>query len=179
MLKIDNTVLVLIDVQGKLAQLMHGKRAFFDNLKNIIRGVQVLDIPIIWLEQCPDKLGSTTPEIAQLLEDVEPIAKTSFSACGNQPFMQAIEASQRKQALLVGLEAHICVYQTARDLINLGYQVDVVTDAVATRFPENKKVGLRRMQDLGARLSSTEMALFELLEVAQGTQFKQIIKIIS
>ncbi len=179
MLKSENTALVFIDVQGKLAQLMHKKQFFFENLKNVVKGVQVLDIPIIWLEQCPDKLGATTPEISQLLSDCKPIAKTSFSACRSTEFMQALKATKRQQVLLVGLEAHICVYQTARDLVKLGYQVDVVSDAVASRIPENKQVGLQRMQDCGVRLSTTEMALFELLEVAEGQQFKEIIKIIS
>ena len=179
MLNVKDTALIVIDVQGKLAQLMHQKERLFANTKRMIKGAQVLDIPLLWTEQAPDKLGPTTPEIAKLLaESVRPISKSSFSCCGHAPFMDAFKALDRRQVLLTGIEAHVCVYQTALDLLDIGYEVQVVTDAVSARIAENKQIGIDRMQAAGAALTSTEMALFELLRVAAGDQFKAITKIV-
>ncbi|HEX9926689.1 MAG TPA: hydrolase [Anaerolineae bacterium] len=179
MLNVKDTALIVIDVQGKLAQLMHQKERLFANTKRMIKGAQVLDIPLLWTEQVPDKLGPTTPEIAKLLaESVRPISKSSFSCCGHAPFMEAFNALGRRQVLLTGIEAHVCVYQTALDLLDMGYEVQVVTDAVSARIAENKQIGIDRMQAAGAALTSTEMALFELLRVAAGDQFKAITKIV-
>ncbi|MFN8457006.1 MAG: hydrolase [Anaerolineae bacterium] len=179
MLNLNNTALVVIDVQGKLAQVMHGKEALFENLQKLIKGVQVLELPIIWNEQLPEKLGPTTPEVAELLaHSTQPIPKSSFSCCGNPPFMAALQATGRKQILLTGIESHVCVYQTCLDLLNQGYEVQVVTDAVSSRTAENRQLGLERMQAAGATPTSTEMALFELLRVAEGLKFKEITKIV-
>ena len=178
MLLRDNTVLIVVDVQGKLAQLMADKQALFANLQRIIRGVQVLDIPILWVEQYPEGMGPTIAEIAPLLLGIEPISKLSFSCCGNGRFMRELTALSRKQVLIAGIETHVCVYQTARDLVHLGYEVEVVADAVSSRTIENREIGLDRIKTSGARLTSTEMALFELLRVAEGEQFKKILKII-
>jgi nicotinamidase-related amidase len=158
---------------------MHQKETLFANLERMIKGAQVLDMPIIWTEQVPDKLGETTPEIGKLLlESARPISKVSFSCCGNEPFMAQLKTLHRQQILLTGIETHICVYQTALDLLNLGYEVEVVADAVSSRIAENKQLGLERMKEAGARLTSAEMALFELLRAAEGPQFKAITKIV-
>ncbi|WP_321495660.1 hydrolase [uncultured Desulfobacter sp.] len=178
MLDIENTVLLIIDIQGKLAHLMDRKEMMFSNVQKLIKGVQVLGIPILWVEQNPKGLGPTIPEIATLMPDIEPIGKMSFSSCGNDQFMQALKALGRKQILVSGIEAHICVYQTTADLLVLGYEVQVAADAVSSRNSENKEIGLQRMKDLGAGLTCVETALFELLKVAEGEQFKQIIRIV-
>ena len=178
MLQIDNSVLILIDVQGRLAQFMYEKEVLFDNLQKMIKGAQVLKIPIIWNEQIPDKLGATVPEVKNLLPDIQPMAKVSFSCCGNQNFMQKLKQLNRKQALLVGIETHVCVYQTAADLLHNGYEVHAVADAVSSRTYDNKKIGLEKMRELGASLTSVETALFEILKEAEGDNFKEIIKIV-
>jgi nicotinamidase-related amidase len=179
MLNIDNTALVVIDVQGKLAQLMDEKEALFANLEKIIKGIQVLNIPIIWTEQVPEKLGPTLPQFTELLASSgSPIAKSSFSCCGHPPFMDALKFLDRSQILLTGIETHVCVYQTALDLLDAGYQVQVVTDAVSSRTSANKHIGLGRMKEAGVILTGTEMVLFELLRVAEGDQFRQIAKIV-
>jgi nicotinamidase-related amidase len=179
MLNVNNTVLVVIDVQGKLAQLMDEKEALFANLEKIIKGIQVLNIPIIWTEQVPEKLGPTLPQFTELLTGSgSPIAKSSFSCCGHPPFMDALKSLDRNQILLTGIETHVCVYQTALDLLENGYEVQVVTDAVSSRTSANKHIGLGRMKEAGAILTGTEMALFELLRVAEGDQFRQIAKIV-
>ena len=178
MLKSKKTALIIVDVQGKLAQLMDAKETLFENLQKIIKGIQALGIPILWLEQNPEGLGSTIPEVSELLASIEPISKYSFSGCRNERFIHALKAANRNQFLIVGIETHVCVYQTALDLVDLGYEVEVVTDAVSSRTMDNKKVALQKMSDAGVGLTSTEMALFELLEVAEGDQFKEILKIV-
>ncbi|MCA1808207.1 MAG: hydrolase [Kiritimatiellia bacterium] len=178
MLHRQNTVLLVVDVQGKLADLMQGRDAMLANLGKCIRGAQVLDIPILWAEQNPERMGPTVPEIAGLLEAYRPISKLSFSCCRHPPLMQALRELQRRQVLLAGIEAHICIYQTAADLLAEGFETHVVVDAVASRKAENHHLALRKLQALGAQLTGTEMALFEMLGVAEGECFKQILRII-
>lgn len=178
MLSIETTTLLLIDIQGKLAGLMHDKALLFNNLQKLVKGIQVLDIPILWVEQNPAGLGPTIPEVAELLPDVEPISKMSFSSVRNDRFLQALKALNRSQVLVAGIETHICVYQTAADLVDMGLEVQVVTDAVSSRTTANKAIGLQKMTDAGAVLTSVEAALFELLGVADGERFKEIIRIV-
>jgi nicotinamidase-related amidase len=178
MLKIQNTTLLVVDIQGKLAESMHEKELLFKNTQKLIRGIQVLGIPILWVEQNPRGLGPTIPEIADLLAPIQPISKMSFSCCGSDRVVQALETLNRKQTLIVGIETHVCVYQTAVNLMDLGYEVQVVTDAVSSRDMKNKEIGLQKMRDAGAGLTSVETALFELLKVAEGKQFKEILKIV-
>ena len=178
MLNIENTSLLIVDIQGNLAHSMYGKELLFKNAQKLIKGVQVLEIPIIWLEQNPQGLGPTNPEIADLLSNIRPINKTTFSCCQNDRFKKALKALNRKQVLIAGIEAHVCVYQTALDLADLGYEVQVVTDAVSSRNADDKEIGLQKMRDYGVGLTSVETALFELLKVAEGERFREILKIV-
>jgi nicotinamidase-related amidase len=157
---------------------MHEKDKLLDNLQKIIRGVQVLGMPVILAEQYPQGLGPTVPEIISLLPNTQPIPRLSFSCCGEKRFLKELETLNRKQVLINGVESHVCIYQTTIDLLNLGYELHVVTDCVSSRTPENKKIALHRMNSAGAKLTSTEMVLFELLRVAGGEKFKAISKII-
>ncbi len=177
MLDIDNTVLVVIDVQGKLAQSMHEKADLFENVAKLIKAAGVLEIPIVWTEQYPEGLGPTIPEIAELLPG-EAISKVAFSCCGEKRFVEAMEELGRNQVLLCGIETHVCVYQTAIDLLATAYEVEVVADAVSSRAPDNKAIGLAKMQAAGAAITSVETSLFELLEVAGGEKFKAILQIV-
>jgi len=174
MLHPENTALVLIDIQGKLATLMQEREALYSNLQILIKGVKALELPILWLEQYPKGLGPTIPEVADLLKDEQPIAKTCFSGCGQEEFMEQLRDCSRKQLLIAGIETHICVYQTTRDLLAQHYHVEVVADAVSSRTPENRQIGLERMARAGAEITSVEMALFELLREAKGLPFKEI-----
>lgn len=178
MLKKEDTVLLVVDVQGKLAQLMYEKEKLLKNLKNLIQGIKTLEIPIIWMEQYPKGLGPTIPEIAGLLPDMKPIAKTSFSCCGESRFMTRLNALNRNQILICGIETHVCIHQTTMDLIKLGYEVEVVADAVSSRTKENRETGLHKMEAAGAKITSVEMVLFELLRVAGTEEFKAISKML-
>ena len=178
MLTTENTALVLVDVQGNLAKSMYKKEYLLDNLKKLVKRLQVLGLPILWAEQNPAGLGPTLPEIAELLPNHNPLSKFSFSCCGNAEFIKELKALNRQNMLVAGIEAHVCVYQTVADLVDLNYDVQVVADAVASRTAENKHIGLEKCTQTGAGLTSTETVLFELLKIAKGEKFKEIIKIV-
>ena len=139
MLDIENCSLVVIDVQGKLAQLMHDKEVLFKNIQILIQAGKILNIPILWCQQCPDSLGQTVPEIAKLLSDIEPVNKASFSCCGDKQFNDKLSHLSVNQVLICGIETHVCIYQTTVDLINMGLGVNVIADAVSSRTLENKQ----------------------------------------
>ncbi len=178
MITCADTALVLVDVQTKLAPAMHDKEVLLVNLERLVRGVRILGVPILWTEQNPVGLGSTLPEFADLLPDQKPVSKFSFSCCGSEQFRNELNALKRKNLLIAGIEAHVCVYQTAADLIHLQYEVQIVADAVASRTPENKRIGLEKSKSVGASLTSTETVLFELLKDAKNEKFKEIVKIV-
>ena len=179
MLDIQECCLVVVDVQGKLAQLMHGREGLFKNIQILIKAAKILNIPILWCQQCPESLGETVPEVAELLtDDNEPINKASFSCCGSEQFNSELKNLGRRQVLMCGIETHVCIYQTASDLLERGYGVSVIADAVSSRTLENKQIALEKMKNAGVDVSSTEMALFELLRTAEHPQFKQVAKLI-
>lgn len=177
-LEINNTALIVIDIQERLFSVMQEKEKLLRNVLKLIRGAQVLEIPILVTEQYPKGLGPTLPEIKELLPAVKPIEKVVFNCCDEELFCQALEALKRKQVLIAGIEAHICVYQTAMALSKAGYEVQVVVDCVASRENENKLVALFKMGALGISPTTLEMVLFELLKVAKGDKFKQISNIV-
>ena len=178
MLEIHSCSLVIVDVQGKLAQLMHNKDILFKNIAILIRAAKILEIPIIWCQQCPDSLGPTVPEIAQLLTDNEPINKSSFSCCGDEQFKKKLNKLSRNHVLLCGIEAYVCIYQTALDLLPMGFNAHVLADAVSSRTQENKQIAINRMAVEGIKISSTEMALFELLQSAEHPLFREIARLV-
>jgi nicotinamidase-related amidase len=178
MLDIQQCCLTVVDVQGKLAQLMHGREALFKNIQILIQAAKILEIPILWCQQCPDALGPTVPEIAQLLADIEPVNKSAFSCCGDEQFNAGLKDLARKQILLCGIETHVCIYQTSVDLLRQDFNVDVIADAVSSRAQENKQIALNRLAAEGANITCTEMALFELLQTAEHPKFRQIAKLI-
>lgn len=177
-LSAENTVLVAIDFQDRLFPVMHEKEQLLDNTLKLIRGMQALDVPVLLTEQYPKGLGPTLPEIKGLLPDAQPIQKTCFSCCDNDEFLRALESLGRRQVLVCGIEAHICVYQTAMALLRDGYDVQVVADCISSRKPDNKLTCLFRMGAVGVSPTTMEMALFELLKVAKGDAFKQISSIV-
>lgn len=178
MLEIHNCGLIVVDVQGKLAQHMVDKEALFKNIQILIQAAKVLDIPVLWCQQAPEALGPTVPEIAELLTGHEPIDKASFSCCGEEKFNAELDKLARKQILLCGIETHVCIYQTAMDLMARGLGVTAVADAVSSRTERNRQIALTRLAAEGAHVSSTEMALFELLKTAQHPQFKPIARLV-
>lgn len=178
MLEIDNTFLLLIDVQDRLYRAMHGKEELLENIRKLIMGIKAFGIPIVMSEQYPEGIGKTIPEVAELLPDIPGIRKLSFSCCSNKECNAAMAATERNQALIAGIEAHVCVYQTAMDLLEGGYDVQVVADAVSSRSPRNRDIGLQKMRDAGVVITSVEIALFELLKTAESGKFRELSKIL-
>ncbi|WP_422134243.1 hydrolase [Endozoicomonas sp. ALD040] len=178
MLSQNNTALVVVDVQGKLATLMYKQEKMHDALVKMIKGVRMLNLPVLWLEQLPEKLGRTTPEIADELEGVAPIAKTTFSGCGQQKFMDSLMATGKTCILLAGIETHICVYQTALDLMASGYEVEIVADATSSRSKHSKRLALDKLARKGVEMTNVEMALFELMKTAGSDVFRDVAKLV-
>ena len=177
MLTIEDSALLIIDVQGKLAEQMHQCSVLFNNLSILIQGAKLLDIPIVWVEQLPEKLGATHADIAQHLPG-KPLAKSSFSIWGDEAIRSAVEHVHRRNWIVAGIECHVCVYQSVRDLLKMHYSVHVVSDAVSSRTEENKALGLHCMEAAGAKMTGAEMVLFELQQKAEGDVFKQLIGLI-
>jgi nicotinamidase-related amidase len=178
LLTTEKTALLVIDIQERLFPVMHEKEKLMRSVIKLIKGARVLEIPVILTEQYPKGLGPTLPEIKELLPDIKPIEKLSFNCCDEEFFCKTLEALKRKQVLIAGIEAHICVYQTSMALARAGYEVQVVGDCVSSREMENKLVALFKMGAAGISPTTMEMALFELLKVAKGDKFKQISNIV-
>ena len=179
MLTVQNTILLVIDVQERLFPLIFEKEQLLKNLENLIKGAKILGIPILLTEQAPDKVGKTIAQLSLLFNSQKPLEKMTFSCFADANFVQVLGSQEgRREILIAGIETHVCVYQTARDLLNAGYDVQVVADAVSSRTKENKNIGLERIKAEGGTLTSTETALCELLQRAEGEKFKEIIKLI-
>ncbi|HVE71322.1 MAG TPA: isochorismatase family protein [Thermoanaerobaculia bacterium] len=160
----NECVLAIIDVQERLMPVIHDD--IVPNLLRLIRGAEILGMPVVVTEQYVKGLGRTVEIVREALgERYAPVEKLSFSAA---------EHITQKQVLIAGVETHVCVYQTALDLLAAGREVWVAADAVSSRTARNRDIGLQRMMSDGARLSSTEMALFELLGVAGTDAFRAI-----
>ncbi len=178
MLNSKNTVLVIIDVQGKLARIMHNTDDLFKNLAMLIKGARLLEVPIIWMEQLPEKLGPTVEEVSKHLKGLNPIAKDVFSCSKNQEFNEKLDKINPENVVLAGIETHVCVYQTAKDLLSKDYNVEVVIDATSTRIEYNKEIGLEKICRAGGQITSVETVLFEIQGKATGEKFKDLIEII-
>lgn len=164
------SALVVVDVQEAFRPAVAGFDEVVANVSVLARGAREVGVPVIVTEQYPRGLGATVPELAEALAGVPRVEKTVFSAARADGFGLA----GREQALVCGIEAHVCVSQTVHDLLERGVEVHVAADAVASRAPENRDVGLRKMAESGAILSSTETALFEWLERAGTPEFKAV-----
>ena len=178
MLKIQNSLLLVIDVQGKLADLVYEPEKTRQNIKRLIEGAKILDLPIIATEQMPEKIGGTVAEIKSVLGGIPLLTKDTVSCYANQEIQAALKNSGRDQVIICGIETHVCVYQTVLQLLADAFKVYLVKDAVSSRSIENKEIAVDRMINEGAKLSSTEMVLFELQQVAVGDKFRRLSKLV-
>jgi nicotinamidase-related amidase len=173
--------LIVIDVQQKLMPVIDDRETVERNIERLVRGSKIVDIPAILTEQYVQGLGTTVPIIRRAFEETsgyEPIEKSCFSGYGCAEFVMATRNLHRKQAIVAGIEAHVCVYQTVGDLLANGYAVTIVADAISSRTPANKEIAIRRMISDGAKLSSTEMALFELTVNSGTDEFREISRLV-
>ena len=175
---VEKSCLLVIDVQGRLAEMMQQKKQLFKHIILMIKAAKLLNLPIHWFEQYPKGLGPTQPDIKALLNDAQYHQKITFSACGESDLLEALRESGREQCIVTGIEAHVCVYQTVLDLMEHGFAVKVNQQAVSSRHKSNKKLALNNMQLQGADLTSTEMILFELMRTAEHPSFKQVSRLL-
>lgn len=178
MLSAQDACLVLIDIQEKLLPVMAEPERVAKNAAILVQVAKALDIPILWCQQVPRALGPTVDALASLLEGVEPGEKSAFSCCASELFLTQLAEIRTKTAILCGIETHVCVFQTARDLLKKGLSVHAAADATSSRTPENKQIGIDRMRQEGAVITSVEMCLFELLRDARHPKFRELVKLI-
>ena len=176
----ENAVLVAVDFQEAQTKIMPPEvgKNIIRNMKVLISFARQLKIPILVTEQYPKGLGKTIPDIREGLGDITPIEKVSFSCCGTKAFNERLDALKRNEVVLAGIEAHICVLQTAADLLRSHYEVHVVADAVGSRKKLDWEVGLRWMDKEGAMISTAEIIAFQWLKEAGTEDFKQLAKLL-
>jgi nicotinamidase-related amidase len=166
----DRATLVIVDVQEGFRPAVLDFDRVARNAGVLAQGFGAMGLPLILTEQYPKGLGTTASEVADHVDGAEPVEKTVFSAVRADGF----DLGGRDQALVCGIESHVCVWQTASDLLDKGVEVHVARDAVTSRTGENRQLGLDRMAGAGAVVTSVETALFELLGEAGGPEFKTV-----
>ncbi|MEM7074684.1 MAG: isochorismatase family protein [Pseudomonadota bacterium] len=173
----DRAVLMLIDLQDSLVPAMHTSERELDNVSRLLTGAETLGVPVVATEQNPDRLGGTVASL-DLRKHCTPVPKQDFDASRNADVCAALSGLNRGQVVLAGLEAHVCVLQTAAGLLNYEAEVFVVADAVMSRRPENRTLALRRLSQAGAQIVGTEMVLFEWLGRADTPAFRTLLPVI-
>jgi nicotinamidase-related amidase len=170
----DRSCLLVIDIQDRLAPTMADTQMVIDNTALLLKAAGVLEVPILVSEQYPRGLGHTLPQLATLMPPDSRVEKAHFSCMGDDGFARRFREIGRSQAVLVGIESHVCVLQTAEQLIEAGCDVFVVADATSSRTTANHEAALERMRADGAQIVTTEMVAFEWLERAGTPEFKEI-----
>ncbi len=173
-----DSFVVVIDMQPALWERAWEKERARSGVQLLVQGARMLGLPVIATEQNPARLGRTMPEVAELLDGAPVIEKMAFSCCGEPGFMQALAALGRKTAILCGTETHICVTQTALDLLHAGYRVQVPADAAAGRGEINWRVALEALRAAGVIVTTVEAVLFQLLERADTDEFRALARLI-
>ena len=176
-LRAGNTVLVVVDMQEPFLRNLFERERVIHNVCMLLDGAKVLEVPVIATTQVAERMGGVISEVQERLGDAPILDKVTFS-CWNEPFQQEIQQHSRQQVLLCGAEAHICVSQTAHDLLAAGYQVHVVEEAVSSRSEANARLGFAKMRQSGVIPASLESALYEMLGRAGTPAFREILKII-
>lgn len=176
LLRRDSSVLVVIDLQASLLPVIAGADALIHNASLLVRAANILGVPMLVTTQYAARLGATVAAITEVLSPETPIFdKLSFSAMGSEAFVGALEALGRRQVVVCGVETHICVSQTAQQLLGAGYQVHVPADAVSSRTVERHKLGMERLRDTGTLPAATEAVVYEWLGAAGTPEFKQLL----
>ncbi len=170
----NDAVLLIIDIQERLAVVMDRKDQVVRNTLHLLELAKMQNIPVVVTEQYPKGLGRTVPEITAALPSCLPVEKVSFDCCGEASFNEQIRRLGRKRIIVTGMETHICVLQTSLGLLGGGYHVHLVQDAVCSRTKPNWRSGLELIRDAGGVVTNTETVLFQLLGVAGTPEFKTI-----
>ncbi len=176
MMSASDTGLLVIDVQQKLIPLVPGHERIVWNIRRLLHGARLFDLPLLATEQYPRGLGGTVTDLAASLGPIA--AKTSFSALGCSEISQSVQRLPTAKWLVAGIESHVCVQQTVLDLLSLGFRVYVAVDAIGARHEIDHDLALMRMDSSGAILTTTEAALFEWCQDSTAPQFKELSKLI-
>lgn len=176
MLDKHNALLILIDFQERMLPHIGGKEQILKNACKLIKAAKVFGIPILITKQ--KKLGDIVEEIKREIEGIEVIEKITFSCFRNESFVEKLEEANRKKCIIIGIEAHICVLQTALDLLEDGYEVHVALDCIGSRKEKDKEVAIEKMIQGGIIPTTAEIAIYEMLESADAKEFKEILKIV-
>ncbi len=177
-LKRNETAAIVIDVQEKLFPLIHEHDQLAKNMSILIQGLKILGVPMIVTQQYTKGLGETIGAIKETIGDYHHIEKMSFSCCGDEGFMSELKKLNKKNVILMGIESHVCVLQTALDLIAENFQPVLIEDCVSSRKPNDKRIAVKRIKQAGAIVSTCESILFELTEVSGTDLFKSIVKLV-
>ena len=181
-LRAESSLVVVVDVQERLLTAMPEaqRNELLANCSILLEAARLLGVRVVASEQYPKGLGATAEVIASALRlrDIAPIEKLTFDACGEPRFARALSTMAPKSCVVVGMEAHVCVFQTARELARRGYATYVVADAVASRRDSNRAIGLSLSERAGACVTATETVVFDWLERAGSDTFKQISKLL-
>ena len=178
----DNSVLIVVDIQEKLCQTMPDKviKRLVKNSTNLLTASNILEIPVIVTEQYPNGLGSTHKEIIEAIpENSNKFEKTQFSCCEADGFLGHLNSLNKHQIILIGMETHICILQTAIQLRSMDVEVFVVADAVSSRARDNYEISLKRLEQAGVVITNTESVLFEWLKDSNNNNFRSISSLIS
>ncbi len=170
----EDSVLLIVDIQEKLAAVMKERDKVVGNNLHLIELAKMIGMPVMVTEQYPKGLGRTVTDIREALPFYRPIEKMTFDCCGQPPFLEELKEHNKRNVVLTGMETHICVLQTCIGLLKGGINVHLVQDAVCSRTEENWKIGVEFMREAGAVVTSTETALFQLLKVAGTEEFKKM-----
>lgn len=174
----EKTILALVDIQEKLLKVMWKKEGLILKISKLIKAFKIMELPVLLTEQYPQGIGKTDQSISDLLKDIKPIEKICFSCMGKDKFSEGIKSSGKDQVVLCGIESHICILQTALDLLDQGYFVYIPYDGTSSRKESDYRNALDRMQKEGVVIGSIESAIFELLKTADSPAFRQILRII-
>jgi nicotinamidase-related amidase len=174
----EQAILVIIDVQEGFRRQLKDLDMLTRNITILAEAAKILKVPVVLTEQYPQGLGKTMSEISACLGEHKYIEKTAFSCCRAKDFMTHLESEGRKQVIVCGIEAHVCVNQTVHELLTHGYLPHVINDAIASRSQKNKDIGFEKMILSGAVPSCVEMALFEMLTESQTEVFKAVQRLV-
>jgi nicotinamidase-related amidase len=180
-LEADLAALVVIDVQEKMLTAITTSPTdiILDKIRRLIGVAKVLDMPIVYTEQYPQGLGPTSTRLKEWLPaELRPVVKTTCSCWRDQSFRNALQATGREHVILAGLETHVCVQQTALDLLRVDYSVFVPVDAIGSRFPLDMNTSLERMRHAGVEISTTESLIFDLVERCDHPKFKDVLQLV-
>jgi nicotinamidase-related amidase len=169
---------LIIDIQERLHPHIYKHETISRNTQILIRGLKILNIPVILTQQYTKGLGDTIPDIKEAMGDFTPIEKNSFSCCDEPAFMESLNRSGKKYIIIAGTEAHVCVLQTTIDLIGKSFIPVVVENCISSRTNRDKKTAVERMKQEGAIITTYESVLFELTRFAGTSQFKEISRMV-